>query len=118
MTTSNLIEWDGQPQLVLNGKVFQRTTTMPAVEVSFIWNGRVDAKLEARISKIESKVDLDANLIRLERRVKVSSQHKSLGNNRSGSLTVAWDADKDPSKQLTLDGSLTLSVPQRSVDLK
>jgi len=118
VATSNTIEWDGQPQLVLSGKMFQRTPTMPAVELSLIWNGRVDGKLEARISKIESKVDLDVNLIRLQRRVKVNSQHKSLGDNRSGSITVAWDADKDASKQLTLDGSLTLSVPQRSVDLK
>ena len=118
MTMNNKIEWDGQPQLVLNGKTFQRTPTMPAAEISFLWNGRVDAKFDGRLSKSESKMEMDLNLLRLQRRIKINSQHKMLGDNRSGSVNVAWDAEKDPSKQVGLEGSLTLSMPQRSVDLK
>lgn len=118
MTTSNKIEWAGQPQIVLDGKLFFRTRKMPAVELAFLWNNRLDAKMETRMSRAESKMDLDINLIRLQRRVKINSQHKFMGDTSSGSLNVAWDADKDSSKQVGLDGTFTLSPSQRLVDLK
>lgn len=118
MTTSNKIEWDGQPQIVLDGKLFFRTRKMPAMELAFLWNNRLDAKLETRLSRAESKLDMDINLIRLGRRVKINSQHKFLGDTTSGSLNVAWDADRDASKQLVLDGTFTVSPSQRLIDLK
>jgi hypothetical protein len=118
MTTTNKVEWAGQPQLVLDGKLFFRTRKMPAVELAFLWNNRLDAKMEARLSRAESKMDLDMNLIRLQRRVKINSQHKFLGDSSSGSLNVAWDADRDSTKQVGVEGSFTLSSAQRLVDLK
>lgn len=118
MTTTNKIEWAGQPQLVLDGKLFPRTRSMPAVELVFLWKERVDAKMDARLSRDESKLDLDLNLIRLQRRVKINSQHKFVGDSRSASINVAWDANKDTNKQFGLDGTLTLSRSQRLVDIK
>lgn len=118
LTTSNKIEWAGQPQLALDGKVFLRTRSMPAIEMTFLWNERVEAKMDARISRAESKVDLDMNMIRLQRRVKINSQHKFLGETRSAAVNVAWDADKDATKQYGLDGTWTLSRSQRLIDVK
>ena len=118
MTTTNKIEWAGQPQIVLDGKLFFRTQKMPAVELAFLWNNRLDAKMDARLSRAESKMDLDMNFIRLQRRVKINSQHKFLGDSSSGSLNVAWDADRDTTKQVGIDGSFTLSPEQRLVDFK
>lgn len=118
MATTNKIEWAGQPQLVLEGKISPRARSLPAVELVFLWNGRVDAKMDARLSRDESLLDLDLNLIRLQRRVKVVSQHKLVGDSRSASINVAWDANRDANKQFGLDGTLTLSRSQRLVDIK
>lgn len=118
MTLNNRVEWDGKAQIVLNARTFLRTPVMPAADVMFMWNGHADGKFDTRISTDESKMDLNLNLVRLQRRIKVSSQHKIFGTNRSGSINVAWDADKDPSKQIGLEGSLVLSMPQRSAELK
>lgn len=118
MTTSNKIEWSGQPQLALDGKVFLRTRSMPAIEMTFILRDRLEAKMDARLSQDESKLDLDMNMMRLQRRVKVNSQHKFMGDTRSGSFNIAWDADKDSNKQVGFDGSFTLSPAQRLIDMK
>ena len=91
---------------------------MPAVEMVFMWNNLLEAKMDAHMSKTDSKMDLDVNLLRLQRRIKVASQHKFMGDTRSGSFNVAWDADKDSSKQVGFDGSFTLSATQRLIDLK
>lgn len=118
ITTSNKVEWAGQPQLAVDGKLFYRTRTMPAIELSLLWNERVEAKVNARLSRADSKLDVDVNLIRLQRRIKVNSSHKFLSEMRSVNLNVAWDADKDASKQVGVTGNLTLSPSQRMVDMK
>lgn len=118
MTTSNKVEWDGKTQIVADAKMFLRTPSMPAIEVALLWNGRVESRIEARLSKDESKVDVDVNLVPMARRIKVNSQHRHLGDSRSGSLNVAWNADKDPSQQIGVEGSLTLSPAQRLMELK
>ena len=118
MTTTNKIEWAGQPQLVLDGKVFLRTRSMPAIEMVFVWSDRLEAKIDARLSKDDSKMDLDLNMMRLQRRVKINSQHKFMGDTRSGSINVAWDADRDTTKQVGFEGTFTLSRAQRLMDLK
>lgn len=118
LTTSNKIEWNGEPQVTLDGKVTMRTPTMPVVELNLLWKGRVTGKLEARVSRDESKGDLDLTLHRFQRRITYNGQHKFFGDNRSGSFNLAWDAGKDASKQIGFDGSLTFSRPGRAMDLK
>lgn len=118
LTTSNKIEWNGEPQVTLDGKLTMRTPTMPVVELNFLWKGRVTGKLDTRMSREESKLDLDMTFHRFQRRITYNGQHKFFGDNRSGSFNLAWDAGKDATKQIGFDGSLTFSRPGRAFDLK
>lgn len=102
--------------MTVDGKVAMRA--IPVVELNFVWNERVNGKLESRVSRGESKTDLDVTLHRFQRRVTFTSQHKVVGDSRSGSFNLAWDAGKDAAKQIGFDGSLTFSRPGRALDLK
>jgi len=114
ITTSNKLEWAGRAQLSVDGKAFLRVA-VPKVEITALWNDRFEGHFETWLSRRDAKIDVNVNLLRLQRRVKVNGVYKVQGDNKLASFNAAWDADRDASKQVGLELALGLPKSARGI---
>lgn len=115
IVTNTMVERNGEKRFALDATINKMEEAISVDLAAFLIN-RIDGKIVATIARKAGQLDMDLNLIRLERRIKMSSSRKIEAGKGSASVSVAWDADKDASKQVSL--KINASLPPRALDLE
>ena len=107
------MDFGGETQFALNARFFQ----LGALDMSLFINRIIDAKFDLRLTDRDSKFDLDMNLLRLERHIKVKTMRKFEGEKMTGFGQIQWDVDNDATKQISLDLAGGLYPSTKAMDL-
>lgn len=93
------MSYNDETQFALNARFFQ----FGAVDMTLFINRIIDASFDSRSTSRGSKFDLDMNLLRLERHIKVKTMRKFEEGKMTGFGQIQWDVDNDSTKQISLD---------------
>ena len=112
---SNLLERNGEKRFSCDATVKKNEDSISVDLAAFLIN-RIDGRIVASIAREAGLLDMDLNLIRLDRHIKLNMARKMEASKASIFLTVAWDADRDVDKKLSLE--IVASLPGHGLDLQ